>query len=181
MTNNNTAVAIRTGLENLRNMPLDKDKQMTQDQRKLNIELIGQEMSNKMSLFHEAKRLERTKIMEKYRQEVGFGKLKVKLQKAYDKIAIAERDKGMVEKEIEALGLNNGGEMGSKYWRDENGKQHKAVGYEKLERLLEVVESSGNLNLLRTKLIFRMNNATTIGQAATIMNAVSGNDIIPSN
>jgi len=134
--------------------------------------LIEQEFSRQTTMYDNEISEQKRKLLNRYKKEVGFDKLSIKVSKAKTQSLLAT-------KELESTGLNEGGDISYVYAPDEKDNPKKCEAVKRLNKMID------NLALkkpeqLRNKIVTRLWIASTIGEAIVIINEVMGNDIIPT-
>jgi len=161
-------------------LKVNVNAKLTQDEKKNLQNIINNEFANKESLFHQVQEREKEKILVKYRKDVGYEILKKDYDKAETKTKIAEEAKAKAEFAIAQAGLDIDGDPADEsihdYRTDRELKNYNAI---KLNRLIDTLEKNAPSENLRSKLLVRLQLATTKGEALVIMKEILGNGQLP--
>lgn len=148
------------------------------------VDVINQEFNRQQTLYNSKNEIERTNVLDSYKKEVGFDKLKKKYEKHLAEKALADKRITDTQHEMWMLGLDkdgdkfNGSMFSLPYEERDNWRMYERA-INKVEKLLSTVEANGPENV-RNKIISRLWLASTAGEAMVILKEVLGNGIIPT-
>ena len=177
------ALTVVSGVEmSISGFPVDTRARLTEGVKKVLCDLITKEFNNKESLFHHIVEQEKDTILKKYQGEVGYPDAIRQIQLARNKIVELEGDISTIKKKLLEVGLTETGQPHSTEEYDKTTGRYRTVcSAVKLDRLLRTVEANAPSQTLKSKLIARMQLATTLGEANAIMRDVLGNGVLPKS
>jgi len=169
----------------IQDLAINKDALLTPMVKANLVKVVEAEFDRQSTIYDGVADEKREKILNEYKESVGFDKLQKEWLKAKDAHEKAKNTMDEVEKKMNYKGLGTDGEQHHPYfysnqWTNLNQEQRKIKkSCEKIEHLLKTVEASGPQNI-KNKITARLWLSDTAGEAYVILREVLGNGIIPT-
>jgi hypothetical protein len=173
------------GKTKLSKLKIDLKAKLTAEMRNRLAKVMEDEFTNQSTKYQEKNRQEKAAVVEQWKKEKGFAKLKKKLDDAEAKVTAAKTLRDQCRKEMSDIGLSTSGEVDYNVTYYGGRRAPEASGTEcpskELSRRLRTISSKMEAPTTRkNKLQARLAMAVTIGEGMCVIQEVMGdNDIWP--
>jgi len=157
----------------IKDLKINMDKALNNATKKELVKIVQEEFMNQTTQLNTDRVEAERKVMEDYKKEVGYKKLRATVDKAERLLEQARADLEEV-----GLGINGNKASSSQYIRGEY-VAHEAVARIN-KRIDEATIAMRRPENVKNKVVARIHMASTMGEACVILNEVLGNGLIPT-
>lgn len=160
-------------LATITDLKFDSKATLSNDQKKAFVHIVEEEFSNKRTLYSRKLAEAKEQVLDKYRQKVGYERLRNDIETAKARLDQAKEA-------LEAVGLDEDGSI--KIYDNYDLKRiapSARKGYERVKNLMAAVEEDADGQTKKAKVIACIWLARTYAEACIILKDVLGNSLIP--